>query len=136
MGKIQFDPILLAMSIKLLIADDAPFIIQVTKSLIESRQIHVVGEAIDGEDAVKKALELKPDAIFMDMVMPNKNGVEATKEILTELPETKIIAVSTLDDDFMKEKALNAGCSDYIIKPFNRGDLIKSLERALGVDLS
>ncbi len=120
------------MSIKLLIADDAPFIIQVTKSLIESRQIEVVGEAIDGEDAVKKALELKPDAIFMDMVMPNKNGVDATKEILAELPETKIIAVSTLDDEFMKEKALGAGCCDYIIKPFNRNDLIKSLEKVLG----
>ena len=135
MGNLQFDPILLAMSIKLLIVDDAPFILQVTKSLIESREIVVVGEAIDGVEAVEKALELKPDAIFMDMVMPNKNGVDATIEILAELPETKIVAVSTLDDQFMKEKALNAGCSDYIIKPFNRNDLLKSLEKVLGVEL-
>jgi len=123
------------MAIKLLIADDAPFIIQVTKSLIESRSIVVVGEAVDGEDAVKKALEHKPDAIFMDMVMPHKNGIDATMEILEQLPETKIIAVSTLDDEFMKEKAIKAGCSDYIIKPFNRSDLISSLEKVLSVEL-
>ena len=123
------------MSIKLLIADDAPFILQVTKSLIESREIIVVGEAVDGVDAVNKALELKPDAIFIDMVMPHKNGVEATKEILARLPETKIIAVSTLDDEFMKEKAFEAGCSDYIIKPFNRNDLLRSLEKVLGKEL-
>ena len=63
------------------------------------------------------------------------DGVDATIEILAELPETKIVAVSTLDDQFMKEKALNAGCSDYIIKPFNRNDLLKSLEKVLGVEL-
>ena len=104
-----------------------------TKSLIESREIEVVGEAVDGVEAVQKALDLKPDAIFIDMVMPNKNGIDATKEILAELPETKIIAFSTLDDEFMKEKAFAAGCSDYIIKPFNRNDLLSSLEKVLDI---
>ncbi len=118
------------MAIKLIIADDAPFILQVTRSLLEGESVDIVAEASDGDEVVKLALEHKPDAIFMDMVMPNKNGVDATREILLQLPETKIIAFSTLDEDLMKDKALAAGCVAYITKPFNRNDLVNSLKEA------
>ena len=118
------------MAIKLIIADDAPFILQVTRSLLEGEAIDIIAEASNGEEVVEKALDLKPDAIFMDMVMPIKNGTEAAREILAQLPQTKIIAFSTLDEDIMKQKALDAGCVAYINKPFNRNDLINSLKNA------
>ncbi len=124
------------MSIKLLIADDAPFILEVTRALVEGPDIEVVGEAVDGIEAVKLALELEPDVIFMDMVMPGKNGVDATSDILAQNPNVKIIAFSTLDDDFMKEQALSAGCCDYIRKPFTKEILLKSLSKATGLELS
>ena len=118
------------MAIKLIIADDAPFILQVTRSLLEGESVDILAEASNGEEVAAQALEHKPDAIFMDMVMPIKNGIDASREILAALPQTKIIAFSTLDEDLMKDKAIEAGCVAYINKPFNRNDLINSLKLA------
>lgn len=115
------------MEIRLLIVDDAAFIREVLVHIAKKAKIAVVGEAVDGEDALEKALRLKPDIILMDIVMPKKSGIQATKEILAELPQTKIIACSTEGQESMIVKALEAGCCDYIVKPFDVNNVIKIL---------
>ncbi len=114
--------------IRLLIADDAPFIREIIKSAFNNSTVSVVGEARDGVEAVEQALKLKPDVILMDIVMPRKSGIDATKEILAQLPETHIIACTTLDQSTMVMKALEAGCRHYITKPFKAAEVVNAVK--------
>lgn len=115
------------MGIKLVIADDAPFILEGIRGLLKVTEISIVAEAVDGKAAVKLALNLKPDIILMDLIMPEKNGIEAAKEILAAWPKAKIIACSTEESSGLLLKAIEAGCCDYIAKPFTSELLIKKI---------
>ena len=119
------------MAIKLIIVDDAPFIREIIRNAIESENFRVVGEAVNGEEAVSLVLRLRPDVIIMDLVMPEMNGLEAVEKIIDEWPEAKIIACSTLDQEDMVNKALDAGCCNYLTKPFEKPELIKAIEEAI-----
>lgn len=120
------------MSIKLVIVDDAPFIREVVRHIVEGSGIEVVGEAQDGIEAVEIVRSRRPTVVLMDLVMPRKSGIEATREILMEWPETKVVACSTLDQESMVMKALDAGCCNYLVKPFKREDLVKVIKAAVG----
>jgi len=74
---------------------------------------------------------VKPDVVLMDIVMPNKNGVEATMEILEKLPNTKIIACTTVAQASMVMTAISAGCANYLVKPFQKQDLLSTIDKAL-----
>lgn len=121
------------MAIKLLIVDDAPFIRELFQQLAISQGFELVGEAEDGQQGVDMALKLRPDLILMDIVMPEMSGIEATKRILQEWPEARIVACSTLDQAVMVEKALEAGCCHYMTKPFETEGFSQTVkEFALG----
>lgn len=121
------------MSIKLIIVDDAPFIREVVRHLVADSEIELVGEAKDGQEAVSLAKSTQPDVILMDIVMPVKSGIDATREILEFNPKIKIIACSTLDQPTMVEKALEAGCCQYVVKPFKSKELISVIRQAAGL---
>lgn len=126
------------MSVRLLVADDAPFIQEIIKHLVEKTGIQIVGEAYDGNEAVEIALRTKPDVILMDIVMPKKSGLEAAREILKKLPRTRIIACSTVNNETLVMRAVEAGCCDFVTKPFSGQALlqvIKSSRAALEGDL-
>ncbi|MCB9025632.1 MAG: response regulator [Bdellovibrionaceae bacterium] len=111
--------------IKLAVADDAPFIREIIKQiLIKDPGLEYVGEAHNGEEAVIMAQKLCPEVILMDIVMPKKNGIQAAKEILEKQPQIKIIAFSTLDQEDMLLRALDAGCCNFLVKPFESKDVI------------
>lgn len=118
--------------IRLLVADDAPFIREIVKHVADSNQIELVGEACDGQEAITMAAQLKPDVVLLDIIMPNKSGIEAAKEISAANPKIKMIAFSTADQDTLVMRALEAGCCSFVVKPFKAEDLVKAILESVG----
>lgn len=118
------------MGIRLVIVDDAPFIREVLRHTFQNTEIEVVGEAVDGEEAVAIVSKLRPQVVLMDIVMPKKSGIEATMEIHKTSPEIKIVACSTVDQNSMIMRALEAGCCNYVTKPFRSEDVINAVRKA------
>lgn len=105
------------MKIRVLFVDDHEMVrIGVSAFLSSQPDIEVVGEASDGKEGVEKALQLKPDIILMDLVMKEMDGIEATKEIVQQWPEAKIIIVTSFLDDEKLYPALEAGATSYMLK--------------------
>jgi DNA-binding NarL/FixJ family response regulator len=101
------------------------------KALIkEQTDMEVVGEAEDGWQVIDLARKLCPDAIVMDISMPNLNGVEATRQILEENPTTKIIALSMYPHKRYVTEMLKAGASGYVLKSYLFDELVKALNAA------
>ena len=116
------------MKISLLIADDHPIIRKGTHSLLENEEdFEVVGEACDGEEAVKLASELKPDIVIMDIVMPKLNGVEATKLIKQSSPTTSVLILTAYSDIFYILGLLEAGACGYLLKDASGEELIGAI---------
>lgn len=118
------------MVIKLVIVDDAPFIREVLRHIFEPTEIEVMGEAQDGEEAIYVVNNLLPQVVLMDIVMPKKSGIDATIEILKSHPNIKIIACSTVDQNSMVMRALEAGCCNYISKPFKSEEVLQAVRQA------
>lgn len=78
-----------------------------------------MGEAVDGNDAVEKYKELNPDLVTMDITMPNKDGITATKEIRELDPKAKVLISSAMGQESMVKDAIIAGASDFIVKPID-----------------
>lgn len=119
------------MGLRVLIVDDAGFIRQILAGLLVDLGCEVVGEARNGTEAVERAALLKPDLIFMDMVLPVKNGAEACQEILDANPTCQVIAMSTATEDVVRAKAEAAGCAHFLVKPFNK-EALKNLLQKFG----
>lgn len=103
--------------IRILLADDHEMVrIGVSAYLSTQPDMEVVAEADDGKVAVEKALELRPDIILMDLVMKEMDGIQATKQIIAEWPEAKIIIVTSFLDDDKVYPALEAGATSYLLK--------------------
>ena len=111
--------------IKILIADDHAIVrIGLSALLKTESDLSVVGVAKDGEEAVAEALRLKPDVIVMDLMMPKKNGVEATAEIHEKLPETKIVILTTFAASDGIKHALDAGATGAVMKTAEDAELV------------
>lgn len=114
--------------IRVLFADDHEMVrIGVASYLSAQPDIEVIAEADDGEPAVKLALELKPDIILMDLVMKKMDGIEATKRILKEWPEAKIIIVTSFLDDEKVYPALEAGATSYLLKTSKADEIAEAI---------
>jgi DNA-binding NarL/FixJ family response regulator len=102
---------------RVLIADDQTlFRAGLSRLLNEDSRIEVVGQALDGQDAVKQAAKLKPDVVLMDLKMPNVDGIEATRQITEADPGIKILMLTTFETDSNVIQALKAGASGYVLK--------------------
>jgi DNA-binding NarL/FixJ family response regulator len=105
------------MSIRILLADDHKIVRQGLRALLEQQQdVEVVAEAENGRAAVRLAAETAPDVVIMDVTMPDLNGVEATKQILSESPDIKIIALSIHSDALFVTEMLKSGAAGYLLK--------------------
>ena len=120
------------MNSKILLADDHKIIRDGLCSLIEKQPgIEVVAEAENGRAAVKLARRLKPDVIIMDLNMPDLNGIDAARQIIAELPDTKIIVLSMHADRQFVVGALQAGASGYLLKDCAFEELARALQTVL-----
>ncbi|MFC0522864.1 response regulator [Pontibacillus salicampi] len=114
--------------INVLFADDHEMVrIGVTAYLSSQLDIDVVAEADDGGDAVQKALEHRPDIILMDLVMKDMDGIEATKQIIKQWPEAKIIIVTSFLDDEKVYPALEAGATSYMLKTSKANEIAEAI---------
>lgn len=103
--------------IKVLLVDDQALVRQGLATLLALEEgIQVVGEAGDGDEAIKQVGFLQPDVVLMDMRMPKKSGVEATQEIHKKYPAVKVLILTTYDEDDLIVGALKAGASGYLLK--------------------
>jgi DNA-binding NarL/FixJ family response regulator len=120
------------MAVKILIADDHQIVREGLRAMFEKQaEMEVVGEAQDGTTAVKLACELKPDVIILDVNMPEMDGIDATRHLLKELPDTKIIALSMYSKRTYIKKMLEAGASGYVLKGGAFTELVEAVNTAL-----
>ena len=102
---------------RILLADDHELMREGLRTMLAAQpDIEVVGEAEDGVNAVRMALELRPDIVVMDVGMPHMNGIEATRRLTAELPRTKVIALSMHSDRRYVAEMLKAGAAGYVLK--------------------
>ena len=115
--------------LRILIVDDHEIIRHGVRSLLEGRpHYEICGEAIDGNDAINKARELKPDLIIMDVSMPTLNGLEATRAIRKMVPQTEVIILTQHESQEMMRQAFHAGARAYVVKSSIARDLVSALE--------
>ena len=117
---------------RVLIADDQTlFRSGLARLLDEDPRVDVVGQAADGVEAVKQAVKLKPDVVLMDLKMPNMDGIEASRQIRAQVPEVKILILTTFEADNHVIQALEAGVSGYVLKDSVSEAIITSIQAVL-----
>ena len=115
---------------RILVVDDHEIVRRGVRSLLSAEpNFHVCGEAMDGRDAIEQAQLLKPDAIVMDISMPNLNGLEAARELRRILPHTKILILSQHNLPQMIKQALDSGANGYVVKSAISTELVSALNR-------
>jgi two-component system, chemotaxis family, chemotaxis protein CheY len=106
------------MSRRVLIVDDSKLMRRMVKDTLLSDGWEVIGEAADGQDAVEKFRQLRPDAVTLDIIMPGTNGMTALQSILDIDPDAKVVVVSALNQTKLISEAIRSGAQDFIAKPF------------------
>lgn len=121
------------MPIKILIADDHALLRQGIKNVLSlEADIDVIGEAGDGEETVRRAAELAPDIILLDINMPRGNGLDVTKKLRVEQPSIKVIILTIHDDDNYVVEVIKAGAAGYLLKDIEPGMLVKAIRTVYG----
>ena len=116
---------------RVLIADDASFMRQMIRDIIEPEGWEVVGEASDGVEVVDKFRKLHPDVVMMDIVMPKRSGIDAVKAIRADAPTARVVMCSALGQETLVTEAIHAGASDFIVKPFKPDAVLSTLRKVV-----
>jgi len=120
-----------AESISVVIVDDHDMVRRGLKALLDSiDELHLVGHASNGVEAVKLCGELQPDVVLMDLVMPKGDGVSAIAELHKQFPSIRIIALSNFQDEELVQNALEAGAISYVLKNVTIDELVKTIRDA------
>lgn len=119
--------------IRVLIADDHPVVLTGLQTLLaRDPDVEVVAQARDGQEAVRKALDLRPDVLILDISMPKMNGIQALQQIRRSLPEVRALVLSMYRSNEMVRSALRAGASGYVLKDNeleNLTDVVQAVHR-------
>ena len=113
----------------LLVVDDAMIIRKIIKDTATSLGWEVVGEACNGQDAVQQYEKLGPDAVTLDIVMPEYDGMHGLRGIIKADPEARVIMVSAVEQKDVLKEAFKAGAADFVVKPFDKENLQHTLEQ-------
>ena len=121
-----------ARSIRVLVVEDSvPFRHFIRSTLSQRPNLQVVCEVCDGQEAVQKAVELKPDLILLDIGLPTLNGIEAARQIRKFVPESKIVFVSQESSADVVQEALSLGTCGYVVKGQAQSDLLAAVDAVL-----
>ena len=112
---------------RILIADDASFMRQMIREIVEPEGFEIVAEAADGVEAVEQYESFRPDLVMMDIVMPKRSGIDAVKGILEVDPTACVVMCSALGQESLVTKSLQAGAKDFIVKPFMPEAVLETL---------
>jgi DNA-binding NarL/FixJ family response regulator len=118
------------MSIKVLVADDHEVVRRGLQSLFQGSDIKMVGEAADGDSTVAQAKKTKPDVVLMDIRMPDSDGLEAMAKLRKEMPNVRVVVLSTYDNPTYVARAAALGAADYVLKGSSRQELISAITGA------
>ena len=116
---------------KIMLVDDAAFMRMMIKNTLTQQGYTDIVEAQDGAEAVTKFDEENPDLVFMDITMPNKDGLEALKEIKAAHPNANIVMCSAMGQEAMVIEAIKSGAKDFIVKPFKPDRILATAEKIL-----
>ncbi len=124
------------MSIRVLIVDDAMFMRSMIKDILQNAgdRYEVVGEASNGREAIAKYRELQPDLVTMDIVMPQMDGIEATREILKITATACVVICSAMGQEALVVESISAGAKDFIVKPFTADRVLQVLAKVFPAD--
>jgi DNA-binding NarL/FixJ family response regulator len=111
----------------LVVDDQTLFRTGLTSLLSQDARVEVVGQAVDGAEAVKLAAKLKPEVVLMDIKMPNVDGIEATRQIVEAVPGIKVLILTTFETDSHVIQALKAGASGYVLKDSSAAAIVSSI---------
>ena len=117
---------------KILLVDDAAFMRKMIKDTLTKNGYMEVFEAVDGADAVEKYAEIAPDLVFMDITMPNMDGLEALKAIRAKDGSANVVMCSAMGQESMVMDAVRSGAKDFIVKPFKPDRVLKTVSTILG----
>lgn len=114
------------------IVDDSRFTRVMLRSILEEAGYKVIGEAIDGNETIRKFEQLMPDLTILDIIIPPPEGNVVMAEIFRRNPWAKILIISSVSQRFLVEKALSCGASGYLVKPVDPETVITEVRRILG----
>ncbi|OHD70243.1 MAG: two-component system response regulator [Spirochaetes bacterium RBG_13_68_11] len=121
------------MAVNVMIVDDLAFIKIVLRDILEKAGFRVVGEASNGDEAIRVYLDKRPDVVLMDITMPGMDGLTALKKIREHDPNARIIICSALGQQRLIVQAIQLGAKDFIVKPFQPQRIISALKKALDI---
>ena len=117
------------MKLKVLIVDDAIFMRKMISDILVENGMEIVGEADTGAKAVEKFMELRPDLVTMDIIMPEMNGIDAVRKIVEFDSQAKVVMCSALGQQALVQEAITAGAKDFLIKPFNAARVVEVIAK-------
>ncbi|NJD53749.1 MAG: response regulator [Candidatus Methanoperedens sp.] len=113
---------------KILLVDDAPFMRMMLKKILAPSGNELI-EAVDGSDGVSKYKQYKPDLVFLDIVMPDVDGIECLKQIMEYDSKARVIICGSIGQETVVDEAIKIGAVDYIIKPFDTAKVLAVLDK-------
>jgi two-component system chemotaxis response regulator CheY len=116
---------------RVLVVDDAMFMRKMVSDALTRGGHEVIGEAADGAQAVERFKELAPDVCTLDITMPEKDGLEALRDILVLDPAARVVMCSALGQDAKVIESIKAGARDFVVKPFQPGRVLEAVDKAL-----
>lgn len=120
------------MAKSILICDDAAFMRMMIKDILTKNGYEIAGEAENGAVAVDKYADTKPDLVMMDITMPEKDGIQALKEIRSKDSGANIIMCSAMGQQAMVIESIQAGAKDFIVKPFQPDRVLEAVRKVIG----
>jgi len=117
---------------KVLITDDAAFMRMMLKDILTKGGYEIVGEAVNGNDAIEKYNQFKPDLVTMDITMPVCDGISALKQIMASDPAAKVVMCSAMGQQAMVIESIQSGAKDFIVKPFQPQRVLEAVKKLIG----